>query len=184
MTNCMKCDLGKYREENHGKIVWGTGNPASKIILMGEAPGKDESISGKPFVGRSGKKLRDILSDYLDLEKDTWVSNTVLCRPPDNRNPKPQEQEACFPHLESTFFIIKPKLVLTVGRVPSDWLSRIVNQSYNIYKMQEAKWCDLWFLWLPLYHPSYLIRKPSAVEPFIACLQRYKDIIDKLRSIQ
>ena len=181
MAACVKCDLGKYREETSGKIVWGDGNLNAKIFLTGEAPGRDESISGKPFVGRAGKKLRSILSKFINLEKDIFITNTALCRPPDNRKPTLAEQEACFPHIETMFFLIRPKLVITAGRISSDWLSRILHKEYEIYKIQEVKWNDLWFLWLPMYHPSYLLRKPAAVQPFIACLQRYKGILERLR---
>lgn len=180
MAGCTKCDLGKYREETGGKIVWRDGNLDAKIMLLGEAPGAAEEASGKPFVGRAGKKLRAILSKFIDLEKDIFISNTTLCRPPDNRKPTLEEQAICFPHIEAMFFLIKPKLVITAGRISSDWLSQILHKEYEIYKMQEVRWNDLWFLWLPMYHPSYLLRKPTTELLFIACLQRYKGILNRL----
>ena len=179
---CVRCPLGQGREDNNYEIVWHDGSPSAKIMIVGEAPGKEEAETGKPFVGRAGKKLRSILKDFVDLKKDVFITNTVLCRPPDNRNPEISEQDACFPHLEAMFFTIKPRLVMTVGRVSSDWLLRVIHKEYNIYEMKEVTWGGHWFLWLPLYHPSYLLRKPTAVGPFVACLQRYKGILDKLRT--
>ncbi len=139
-------------------MVWGGGNTHAKIMLIGEAPGKEESEQGKPFVGRAGKKLRGILSGFLDLDKDIYITNTVLCRPPDNRNPSIDEQNTCFPHIETQIRIIRPRLVMTAGRVSSDWFSRFVHLTYIVYQMQEWKLDDMYALWLPLYHPSYLLR--------------------------
>jgi len=182
MSGCKKCQLSEYRNKTGGKIVWGDGNPASNILLIGEAPGEEEAIQGKPFVGKSGQLLRSILSEFIDLKRDLFITNTVLCRPPENRNPSLEEQQACFQHISAIFHIIKPKLVITAGRISSDWLSRIIHKDYKIYELQEAEWDDIWFLWLPLYHPSYLLRKPSEKARFKSILNKYSKIIEKLRT--
>ena len=183
MEKCFKCNLGKYRKENNYKIVLYGGNPNAKIMLIGEAPGKEEAIQGEPFIGRAGKKLRNILSSQsIDANTDLFIVNTVLCRPPENRNPTKEEQKACFPYIKGMFFIVKPKLVITAGRVASDWLSRAINQEYKIYDMQEATWNDYSFYWLPMYHPSYLLRNPSAITPFINALHKYRRIIALLKA--
>ena len=173
--------MADFRKQNNYQIVWGEGSLKSRIMLFGEAPGQTEAEQGRPFIGRSGQLLRDILSEFVNIEKDVFITNTVLCRPPENRAPTLEEQEACWPHLDTTLHLIKPKLIITAGRTSSDWLSRITHQDYKIYEMQESQYDGLWFLWLPLYHPSYLLRKRSEIDRFKNTLQKYSKIIEKLR---
>lgn len=182
LEECCKCvHLSQYRKENNYKIVWSDGNPAANIMLIGEAPGEQEAKAGKPFVGRAGKKLRGILEDFVDVKEDVFITNTVLCRPPNNRKPLPNEQKNCFQHIESMFFVVKPKLVITAGRTSSDWMATLTKTEYEIYHHQEVQWGELFFGWLPVYHPSYLLRKPAATQPFIDALQRYYKILYALR---
>jgi len=177
---CHNCELGNFRKENNYKIVWGEGSLNARIMLVGEAPGENEALEGRPFIGRSGKLLRKLLSEFLDIKKDIFITNTVLCRPPNNREPNIEEQLSCYPHLDTTFHLIKPKLILTAGKVAAEWLSRITHKDYKIYQLEEAEWDDVWFLWLPLYHPSYLLRKPTEKDKFKATLEKYSKIIKKL----
>lgn len=177
---CEKCSLSEYRKENNYKMVWGDGNPGAKIVLIGEAPGEAEAKEGKPFIGRSGKLLRKLLSVHLDLSKDVFITNTLLCRPEGNRNPDLEEQNKCYPFIYSQLFTIKPKIVLTAGKISSEWFSKVSGKYYKIY---EGVVVDLKYfktLWLPLYHPSYLLRKPSAKVGFEECLKKHSGIFKRI----
>lgn len=174
----MKCPLGKFREEKEYKIVWGSGNPNANILVLGEAPGEKEAMNGRPFIGRSGQFLRLHLEPYIDIDKDAWVTNTALCRPPNNRNPHAEEQEACLAHVTTQFFVVQPKIVITAGKVSSDWLAELTGDSYEIYNPTYTKLNGLDFGWIPIYHPSYIMRKKAETEAFDEFLKGLKDIFE------
>ena len=177
---CIKCILGEFREEKEYRIVWGSGNLNAKIFVLGEAPGEDEAKNGRPFVGRSGKFLRLHLQPYFDLDKHAWVTNTVLCRPSNNRNPSLEEQEACLPHVITQFFLVRPKIVITAGKVASDWLAEQTNENYEIYQPKFVSLDDLEFGWIPIYHPSYIMRKKSETQAFDKFLEELGEIFEEV----
>ena len=155
--NCTKCPLYKTRTNS----VFSYGNPQSKIMLIGEAPGEQEDLQGKPFVGRSGQLLDKILECVgFSRNENIYICNTIKCRPPNNRNPLPEEKEACREYLDEQIEIIKPKIILLCGAVAVS--SMIPNNKLGITKI-HGKWFDGPYnsKMMPIYHPAYLLRNPS-----------------------
>ena len=155
--NCTKCPLYKTRTNS----VFSYGNPQSKIMLIGEAPGEQEDLQGKPFVGRSGQLLDKILECVgFSRNENIYICNTIKCRPPNNRNPLPKEKEACREYLDAQIEIIKPKIILLCGAVAVS--SMIPNNKLGITKI-HGKWFDGPYnsKMMPIYHPAYLLRNPS-----------------------
>jgi DNA polymerase len=176
-TRCLKCPLGQYREENSYKIVWGEGNLSAPILIIGEAPGEQEAKLGRPFIGKSGQFLRRRLEPYIVFPEGCFISNTVLCRPPDNRKPVIEEQDACSSHIHTILFTMRPKMVITAGKVASEYLSILLGKSYTIYLADAAQLEDLVFVWLPLYHPSYVMRSPELTTTFENVLRSYGKLL-------
>ena len=146
---CDKCHL-----KNNGSLVWGEGSLDSDVFFIGEAPGKNEAEEGRPFVGRSGKLLRRLIAE-CGIEK-FYISNLVKHRPPDNRNPFYDEILICSPYLLEEIRKVKPKLIVTLGRVPGDWYNHYHEWKWETYYPEKR--------WLPLYHPSYLLRVKQEVK--------------------
>lgn len=154
--NCQKCALAKTRTN----IVFADGIPNHKLMLIGEAPGFNEDQTGKPFVGRAGKLLDQILESVgLSREKDVYICNTLKCRPPDNRDPLPSEKDACRAYLDAQIEILKPRLIILCGRVA---LTSFIQQKTTIGKIR-GQWFDGPYgsKMMPIFHPSYLLRNPS-----------------------
>ncbi|MDD2352845.1 MAG: uracil-DNA glycosylase [Candidatus Caldatribacteriota bacterium] len=149
---CQKCPLYSTRHN----AVPGEGNYKSPVIFIGEAPGEVEDLQGKPFVGKAGKLFTKILESVQINRKDVFITNILKCRPPGNRNPNKSEEETCFPYLESQIALIKPKIIVTLGNIPTKYL---LNSQNGISKVRGQ-----WFDWIggikifPMFHPSYLLR--------------------------
>lgn len=155
--NCQKCPLAKTRTN----VVFSDGKPNSNIVLIGEAPGANEDLQGKPFVGRAGQLLDKIFESVgLSREKDIYICNTLKCRPPENRDPLPSEKEACRNYLDAQLNILKPKIILLCGRVA---LTSFLPNAASISKVR-GKWFDgpNGSKMMPIFHPSYLLRNPIA----------------------
>jgi uracil-DNA glycosylase len=158
---CEACDLKNERTQ----VVVGHGNVPSKIMIIGEGPGAQEDEEGKPFIGRAGKLLTEILQSVgIDREKHVYITNTVKCRPPKNRTPLPTEIEACKPYLIRQIQLIKPRILLCLG-APS--LKTILEETKTISKVR-GKWYKVEVGYMssplyvmPLFHPSYLLRNQS-----------------------
>lgn len=158
VKSCTRCDLYKTRTN----AVFGSGNPDSKLMIIGEAPGADEDAQGKPFVGRSGQLLtRILLSEGIDREKDCYIANILKSRPPDNRKPNKEETEACLPYLYEQIGIIKPKVILLLGATSA---STILKDTTPITKIRGRVFDivvnDTKIEAIPTFHPSYLLRNP------------------------
>lgn len=154
---CQKCPLSKTRTN----VVFSDGKPNSNIVLIGEAPGANEDLQGKPFVGRAGQLLDKIFESVgLSREKDIYICNTLKCRPPENRDPLPSEKEACKNYLDAQLNILKPKIILLCGRVA---LTSFLPNVTAISKVR-GKWFDgpNGSKMMPIFHPSYLLRNPIA----------------------
>lgn len=154
--NCKKCILCNSRTN----IVFGDGVPNEKIMLIGEAPGFNEDQQGKPFVGRSGKLLDDILASVgFFRDKNIYICNTVKCRPPENRNPLPEEKNACREFLDEQLELLKPKIIILCGAVA---VNSMLNTKLGITKIR-GQWFDGIYgsKMMPIFHPSYLLRNPS-----------------------
>lgn len=153
---CQKCPLGKTRTNS----VFSDGIPNSKLMLIGEAPGFNEDQQGRPFVGRAGQLLDQIFESVgLSREKDVYICNTLKCRPPENRDPLPDEKAACRPYLEAQVDILKPRLILLCGRIA---MTSFLNTSLGITKIR-GQWFDgpHGAKMMPIFHPSYLLRNAS-----------------------
>ena len=153
---CDKCALCKTRTN----IVFSGGVPNHKMMLIGEAPGYYEDQKGEPFVGKAGQLLDKIFESVgLSRKKDVYICNTLKCRPPDNRDPLPEEKEACRVFLDAQIEILKPRIILLCGKVA---LSSMLNTSTGITRVR-GKWFDGPFgsKMMPIFHPSYLLRNDS-----------------------
>ena len=133
---CEKCPLYLSRTE----VVPGEGNVKSKVMLIGEAPGEDEDLRGEPFVGKAGQLLTKILQSVDIKREDIFITNMLKCRPPANRNPSKSEIETCFPYLETQIAIINPKIIVTLGNIPTQYL---LETTQGITKIRGQ-----WFDWL------------------------------------
>lgn len=181
---CQKCPLGKTRTN----IVFSDGIPNSNIVLIGEAPGFNEDMQGKPFVGRAGQLLDKILESVgLTREKDIYICNTLKCRPPENRDPLPDEKKACRFYLDEQLRILKPKIILLCGRVA---LTSFLPDAGAISKVR-GKWFDGPYgsKMMPIFHPSYLLRNPiarpgSPKALMWADIQEIKKRYDEIRGVK
>ncbi len=153
---CEKCSLCKTRTN----IVFSSGNPNSKLVLVGEAPGYWEDQKGEPFVGKAGQLLDKIFECVgLSRKKDVYICNTIKCRPPENRDPLPEEKSACKEYLDAQLDILKPKIILICGRVA---LNTFLPDKCGITKVR-GQWFDGPYgsKMMPIFHPSYLLRNAS-----------------------
>ena len=153
LGDCTRCDL----YENRKTIVFGSGNPHADLVFVGEGPGADEDEQGFPFVGRAGKKLTEIIEKGMNLnrEEDTYICNIVKCRPPNNRDPKPDEIEACNPFLIKQLQAIRPKAIVALGKPAA---STLLGRTVPIMK-ERGSWYE--YEGIPLMltlHPAYLLR--------------------------
>ena len=155
IKNCKKCKL----HETRINTVFGDGSANAKVMIIGEAPGKDEDISGKPFVGRAGKLLTEILSSINLERKDIFITNTVKCRPPENRNPHDDEIISCSEYLDEQIRLINPKVIVLLGKIAAN---RILNIDEPISSLRGKKYFikESNIPIIVFYHPAYLLRSP------------------------
>jgi len=152
---CQKCKLARTRTN----VVYGVGNPNADLMFIGEAPGRDEDLKGEPFVGRAGQLLTDIIKAMKLTRDDVYIANVIKCRPPENRNPEPDELEECRPFIRRQIEIIKPKVIVTLGRFA---LQSLMERGYAI-SGARGQWLDFnGIKVMPTYHPAYLLRNPAA----------------------
>ena len=154
--DCSRCKLHTLGRK---QIVFGVGNPNADLMFVGEAPGADEDIQGEPFVGRAGQLLTKII-EAIDLRReDVYIANVIKCRPPGNRNPEPDEVEQCEPFLFRQIDIIKPKVIVALGKFAAQCLLKTEAPISSI-RGREFTYRDA--VLIPTYHPAYLLRNPSA----------------------
>ena len=155
IENCKRCNLGMTRN----KFVFGSGDPKADLLLVGEGPGEKEDLQGEPFVGRAGKLLDRVLKAIgYTREKKVFITNIVKCRPPDNRDPLPSEVKECSPYLDKQIDLIKPKLIVALGRVAGKTL---LQKDILLKEMRNE---THYFNSIPLrvtYHPAALLRNSS-----------------------
>tara|TARA_B100000579_G_scaffold343_1_gene261 strand:+ start:2173 stop:2841 length:669 start_codon:yes stop_codon:yes gene_type:complete len=156
IDNCERCDLS----ENRGSIVFGSGDEKSRVMIIGEAPGKDEDASGEPFVGRAGKLLDEILFAMGLSRKDVYITNTVKCRPPSNRNPNDDEILSCSDFLDKQIDSIKPSIIILLGKVAANRMLGI-NESMSYFRKKVFDFGNTKIPMFVFYHPAYLLRSPS-----------------------
>ena len=156
MGDCTRCKLHTLGRQ---QIVFGVGNPNADLMFVGEAPGGDEDIQGIPFVGRAGQLLTKII-EAIDLKRDdVYIANVIKCRPPQNRNPEPDEIAQCEPFLFRQIEVIKPKVIVTLGKFAAQTLLRtedpISRLRGRLFDYRGAKL-------VPTFHPAFLLRNPAA----------------------
>ena len=154
--DCQRCKLASGRRN----IVFGVGNPNAELMFVGEAPGADEDRRGEPFVGKAGQLLTRIIETMFDLErKDVYIANILKCRPPGNRDPEPDEVETCEQFLFEQIRLVRPKIIVALGRYAAQTLLRSETAISRLRgKFYDYRGTQL----LPTFHPSYLLRNPSA----------------------
>ena len=155
VVNCTRCELHKGRTQT----VFGTGDPAADWMLIGEAPGAEEDRQGKPFVGRAGKLLNAML-EAVGLDREhVYIANILKCRPPNNRDPSPAEVTECEPYLKQQIDIIRPKIILALGRIAAQNLLGI-EVPIGRMRGQRYEFADTNIPVVVTYHPAYLLRSP------------------------
>ena len=151
---CQKCALAETRHH----VVFGVGRPDAEVMFIGEGPGENEDLTGEPFVGRGGKLLDDML-EIIDLsrERNIYITNMVKCRPPQNRDPLNQEQEACIGYLRNQVALLKPKIIVCLGRIAA---MKLIREDFKITR-EHGQWLEKAGVWMmAMYHPSALLRDP------------------------
>ncbi len=174
ICNCTKCPLGFTRT----KFVFGVGNPKAEIVIVGEAPGADEDAQGEPFVGRAGQLLNKILEAIRFKREEVYICNILKCRPPNNREPQPEEIDACEPHLWRQLEIIKPKLILCLGRVAAQVLLK-TNASLGQLRGKVHAYHGIKLM--VTYHPAALLRNPNWKRPTWEDVQVFRKMYDEMK---
>lgn len=153
--NCRRCGLCETRTN----VVVGVGNPRSKVMFIGEGPGENEDLQGEPFVGRGGQLLDKMLAAVdLDRKTNVYIANIVKCRPPKNRDPLPEEQEACIGWLRNQVALIRPKIIVCLGRIAA---MRLIREDFKITR-EHGQWVKKGgFELMAMYHPAALLRDPA-----------------------
>lgn len=155
LGDCRRCKL--YSERRH--IVFGEGNPNADLVFVGEAPGADEDRQGKPFVGRAGQLLTDIIRAMELTREQVYICNILKCRPPQNRNPEPDEIAACEPFLVKQLQSLQPRVICAMGKFAAQTLIK-TKTPISTLRGRFHSYHDI--LLMPTYHPAYLLRNPGA----------------------
>jgi DNA polymerase len=153
--DCRRCKLAPHRTN----LVFGVGNPAARLVFVGEGPGHDEDLKGEPFVGRAGQLLTEIITKGMKLRReDVYIANVIKCRPPGNRNPEPDEVASCEPFLLRQLELIAPEVIVALGKFAAQTLLR----SKTPITQLRGRWYDYHGIKLmPTFHPAYLLRNPA-----------------------
>ncbi|MBW1613008.1 MAG: uracil-DNA glycosylase [Deltaproteobacteria bacterium] len=155
INNCDRCRLSKERKN----IVFGEGPPNARLVFVGEAPGMEEDLTGRPFVGQAGKLLTNIIKAMGLTRDEVYICNIVKCHPPRNRDPERDEIEMCLPFLEAQLSLIQPEIICAIGRISAQSL---VREDFKITR-ERGQWQSFRGIPLmPTYHPAYLLRYPQA----------------------
>ena len=172
--SCQACELGKTRTN----CVFGTGNREADILFVGEAPGEQEDLSGTPFVGRAGQLLDKYLYAVDIAREDVYIANILKCRPPKNRDPLPAEEDACIDYLREQVRLIRPKIIVCLGRIAA---MRLIKPDFKISK-EHGVWFEKGnFVMTAVYHPAALLRDPRRKEEMLADMQEIKKKLDSLK---
>ena len=173
-NECRQCSLCKTRTN----IVFGKGNEHANLLFVGEAPGEQEDLSGIPFVGRAGKLLDDFLFAVGIPKNEVYIANILKCRPPKNRDPLPDEEDACIVFLRDQVRAINPKLIVCLGRISA---MRLIKPDYKI-TLEHGTWVQKGnFLMTAVYHPAALLRDPNKNGDMLKDLMDIKDKLEKIK---
>ena len=174
--NCRRCGLCETRTN----VVVGVGNPRSKVMFIGEGPGENEDLQGEPFVGRGGQLLDKMLAAVdLDRKTNVYIANIVKCRPPKNRDPLPEEQEACIGWLRNQTALIRPKIIVCLGRIAA---AKIIKPDIKITKEHGVFFEKNGVVMMATLHPAALLRnpsqKPGAFDDFLKLREKIHELCD------
>ncbi len=163
VLECRKCKLWQYRRN----VVFGEGSPYTSVMFIGEAPGEKEDLSGRPFVGSAGKLLTQLINSIGLRREDVYITNVLKCRPPGNRDPEPDEIEACRPYLEKQIEIIQPEIIVTLGRYSTKFILEAAGHSpqpiskvRGIVMRLKLRFLPREVIVLPMYHPAAALYNP------------------------
>ena len=177
-SSCTRCGLCETRHN----VVFGTGNENADILFVGEGPGEQEDLTGLPFVGPAGKLLDDMLT-IIDLDRNTncYICNIVKCRPPHNRDPLETEQESCIGYLRNQVALVKPKVIVCLGRIAA---KKLIDPDYRITR-QHGTWTERAGVWMTaIYHPSALLRdvskRPETFDDLLYIREKLKEVDAKI----
>ncbi|MEX1274612.1 MAG: uracil-DNA glycosylase, partial [Bacteroidota bacterium] len=174
ICTCMKCPLGQTRT----KFVFGVGNPDADVVVVGEAPGADEDAKGEPFVGRAGQLLNKILEAIHFKREEVFICNILKCRPPNNRDPLAEEVDSCEPHLWKQLEILKPKMILCLGRIAGQTLLRTTETLGSLRgRVHDYRGIPL----MVTYHPAALLRNPNWKRPAWEDVQQFRKLYDEMK---
>ncbi|MEM2341876.1 MAG: type-4 uracil-DNA glycosylase [Candidatus Bathyarchaeia archaeon] len=181
VNNCRRCDLWRNRR----KPVLGDGNIDTTMVFIGEAPGYWEDIKGKPFVGSAGKLLDEILKDNLISRSNVYITNIVKCRPPENRDPRPEEIEACKVYLERQLDLIRPRIIVTLGRHSTAYIFLKANVPFKSIsesqgKVYEVKFWEAKTYVIPSYHPAAALYNAKLRDEIRNAIKLAKELESKL----
>jgi DNA polymerase len=172
--NCKACELHTTRTN----CVFGTGNIDADLLFVGEAPGDNEDKTGVPFVGRAGQLLDQYLYAVDIPRESVYIANILKCRPPKNRDPLPAEEDACMDFLRRQVKLIRPKIIVCLGRIAA---MRLIRPDYKITK-EHGEWVQKGnFLITAVYHPALLLRDPRRKEEMLVDMKRIKEKLDELK---
>lgn len=174
ICNCVKCSLGNTRT----KFVFGVGNPKADIVFVGEAPGADEDQQGEPFVGRAGQLLNKILAAMGFKREEVYICNILKCRPPGNRNPMPIEIETCESYLKHQLDLIKPKIIIALGKVAAETL---LKKKEPLNKLRGKIHMYNGIRMMVTFHPAALLRNPQWKRPTWEDMQEVKKLYEQLK---
>ena len=170
---CEKCPLSQTRT----KCVFGTGSREAKLMFVGEAPGEQEDLSGIPFVGAAGKLFDKYLFAVDIPREDVYIANILKCRPPKNRDPKPEEEDLCIDWLRGQFRLLRPKMIVCLGRISA---MRLIKPDFKI-TAEHGKWFEKNGVWMcAVYHPSALLRDPRKKDDMLIDMKKIKQKLDEL----
>lgn len=176
-AQCQKCGLSTTRHN----VVFGVGREDADIMFIGEGPGEQEDLQGEPFVGAAGKLLDDMIS-IIDVNRtNCYIANIVKCRPPMNRDPRDEEQDACYPYLQKQIELVNPSIIVCLGRIAA---KRIINPEYRITR-EHGQWICRNGVWMTaIYHPSALLRdlnkRPETFEDLLSIREKLREVHAKL----
>lgn len=154
VSHCTRCDLAKSRTNT----VFGVGNPDADWLIIGEAPGAEEDRRGEPFVGRAGKLLDEMLRAIGESRDNVFIANILKCRPPNNRDPQPEEAAACRQYLERQIELVQPRIILAVGKIAAQ---NLLGSNETVGRMRSRPHELDGIPLVVTYHPAYLLRSPS-----------------------
>jgi uracil-DNA glycosylase family 4 len=153
--DCRRCKLWPGRTH----LVFGVGNPNAKLMFIGEGPGRDEDLQGEPFVGRAGQLLTDIITKGMGLcRQDVYIANVVKCRPPENRNPEPDEVGSCEPFLKKQIDLVRPEIIVALGKFA---VQTLLQSKVPITRLRGSWYTYHGIKLMPTFHPAYLLRNPG-----------------------